>query len=208
MKIPPILIGIMIVSFALGTITSAKSSDIFIDYLTDMVYEDCQGNDIQINQPYIINIKTNESVDVITWPYGYQDLRRIIELFGEIEPFAFFQGSCENKGVSISGADGCGILTCQNNRLDINQYTYFWNGIRVAVPKEEFKTTFGPNSPIVETHGDKSPVTTGDNSPITQKENNILNELFWSKGTIGGLIVAGVLNIIYIFVKKHRFKSP
>jgi len=173
-----------------------------------MIYEDCQGEDIQINQPYIINTKTNQSIDAITWPYSYQDLRRIIELFGELEPFAFFQGSCENKGVTISGADGCGILTCQDNRLDINQYTYFWNGVRVAVPKEEFKTTFGANSPIVETHGDKSPVTTGDNSPVTQQENNIWSQLFWSKGTIGGLIVAGVLNIIYIFIKKHRSKRP
>lgn len=205
MKIPAILIGIVIISFALGTTTSAKSSDIFIDYLTDMIYEDCQGNDIQINQPYIINTKTNESVDVITWPYSYQDLRRIIELFGEMEPFAFYQGTCENKGVSISGADGCGILACQDNRLDINQYTYFWNGVRVAVPKEEFKTTFGPNSPIVETYGDKSPVTTGDNSPVTQQENNIWIQLFWSKGTIGGVIVAAILNTIYILIRKKNY---
>ena len=84
----------MILSFVLVPTTPAKSSDIFIDYLTDMIYEDCQCKDIQINQPYIIDTKTNKSIDVIMWPYSYQDLRRIIELFGETEPFAFFQGSC------------------------------------------------------------------------------------------------------------------
>jgi hypothetical protein len=206
MRRPTVILGVVILSFILITTASTKSSDIFIDHLTNMIYEDCKGSDIKINKPYIIITEINEPIVLIKWPYRYQDLRRIIELFGEIEPFAFFQGTCENKGVSISGADGCGILTCQDNRLDINQYTYFWNGVRVAVPKEEFKTTFGPNSPIIETHGDKSPVTAGDYSPINQQENNILIQFFWSKGTIGGLIVAGLLNIIYILIKKQRTK--
>lgn len=195
---------ILIIGLFSVSIATASSDDLFINHLTDKIYEDCYGKDIQINQPYIINTATNESVDIIKWPYGYQDLRRIVELFGEMEPFAFLAGTCENKGVYISGIDGCRILTCETNKLDINQFTYFWNGVRISVPREEFKTTYGSNSPIVETHGDNSPVNTGDNSPITQQESNIWVDLFLSKGTIAGAILGFVLKILYdIWRKKY-----
>ena len=212
-----IILGFMIFSFLLVPTVSSKSSELFIDHVTDMIYQDCQGKDIQLNHSYIINTQTNQPINLLEWPYGYQNLRRIIELFGEMEPLAFLAGTCEDKGVHISGRDGCGILTCENNKLDINQFTYFWNGIRISVPPEEFKTTYGANSPIIETHGDESPVTTGDNSSIIQHEENIWIQLFWSKGTVGGILITvlitGLSRIVYDFLtkkflnKKKRRKS-
>ncbi len=89
---------------------------------------------------------------------------------------------CDGQGYGmIVGKNGCEILICGEHVLDIDAYTYFWDKERVDVPREEFKTTYGSNSPIVETYGDKSPVTTGDDSPIIQDEENILIQLFWSK---------------------------
>ena len=194
-----LLLGVMILSVA-----TASSDNLFVDHLTDKVYQDCYEKDLHINKPYIVDTNTNKSVDLIKWPYNYQVLRRIIELFGNIEPFAFFQGTCDNKGVTISGADGCGILTCNGHKLDINQYTYFWDGIRISVPREEFKTTYGTNSPIIETHGEESPVTTGDNSPINQEENSIWIQLFWSKGTIAGAIIGFLLNALLVWWKNKN----
>lgn len=151
MRKPAILIYIMILSFVLVPTTPAKSSDLFIDYLTDMIYEDCKGENIHIK--YILI--DNQTISLLKWPYNKNMLRSIIKAYGESEPFQKYLGTCENKAFTCDiGYDGCGILTCQNNRLDINEYDYFWNGVRVDVPKEEFKTTFGPNSPIVETHGE------------------------------------------------------
>jgi len=166
-----------------------------------MIYEDCKGNDIHVKY-ILIN---NQTVSLLKWPYYNKNfLREIIKVWGACEPFQKYYGTCEDKAGTWSiGLDGCGILTCQDNRLDINEYVYFWNGVRVDVPKEEFKTTFGPNSPIVETHGDKSPVTTGDNSPITQRKDSIWVQFFWSKGTIGGLIIAGILDVLFILIKKY-----
>lgn len=185
---------------------SAKSSEVFINHLTDMIWKDCQGKDIHINQPIINYTTKNQTSDLrlIEWPYDRSTVRRIIELFGESQPyFATFYGTCENKGVTITGIDGCGILTSGDNKLDINGYNYFWNGVTVDVPKEEFKMTSGNNSPIIETQGDKSPVTTGPNSPISQQEENIWVQLFWSKGTIGGLIIAFILNVLYYLIKRR-----
>lgn len=115
----------------------AKSSDIFIDHLSSIVYVGCQGKDLIIKEPFIVNTRTNETITLIPWAYSYETLRKVIQIFGDMEPWNFFQGTCENKGVTIGGSkDACGILKCGDNTLDINQYTYLWNGERVDVPKE------------------------------------------------------------------------
>lgn len=186
------LISIILILFISFPI-SAKSSDIFIDHLTNIIWDDCKEKDIHINQPCIINLENNQSIDVIKWPYEKKDLRRIIEILGEIQHnFETFYGTCENKPFRISGIDGCGILTCGNNRLDINGYNYFWNNIKVDVPKEEIKTIIGSNSSIIETHGENSPVTTGPNSPVTQQTDSIWFQSLEPKSTIIGTII-GIL---------------
>jgi hypothetical protein len=130
------LVGLlMLISF---NVVTAKSSDLFTDHLSSIIYHDCQGKDLLIKEPFIIDTTTNKTISRINWPlYDNGKLRQLIELFGTSEPWDFFQGTCDNRGVSIGGAkDACGILKCGNNTLDINQYTYFWNGERVDVPQE------------------------------------------------------------------------
>jgi hypothetical protein len=69
------------------------------------------------------------------------------------------------------------------------------------------KSTYGPNSSIIETQGMNSPVTTGLNSPINQQESNILVQLFWSKGTIGGVIISSII-VVAVEYWKNRNKKP
>lgn len=124
------------------------------------------------------------------------ELREAITIFGEMQhQFEDFRGTCDQKAGGWSGINGCGILTCGDNRLNINGYNYFWNDKKVDVPQEiiNSKATYGPNSSIIETHGENSPVTTGDHSPITQQTDSIWIQLFWSKGTIGGMIIGVIL---------------
>lgn len=197
---------------------SAKSSDIFIDYLTNMMWNDCQGNDIHINQPGVLSyIETNQSVSLIEWPYDKNSLREIVRIFGEEQQIftTIFGGTCENYNDStrIGGINGCGILTCGDNRLDINGYNYFWNGIKVDVPQENlnFKTTYGPNSSIIETHGENSHVTIGDNNPVIQQDDHIWIQLFWSKSTIAGMIIGilitKLLDLIIEYWRNRNKKS-
>ena len=207
------LIAIILSSLLLPSI-SAKSSDVFIDYLTNMMWNDCQGNDIRINQPGVLRyIETNQSVNLIKWPYEKNTLREIVRLFGDEQQIftTIFGGTCENYNEStrIGGINGCGILTCGANRLDINGYNYFWNGIKVDVPQENlnFKTTYGPNSSIIETHGEKSPVTTGSNSPINQQEDSTWIQLFWPKVTFLGMIVGALITILTELAVKYLKKK-
>ena len=65
------------------------------------------------------------------------------------------------------------------------------------------KATSGNRSPIIKAR-DNGKITTGDNSPINQE--NIVIQLFWSKGTIGGAIIVIILNIIYYFWRKRKRK--
>ena len=209
MKLLPTSIFISLLLLLLVHSVSAKSSSLFVDHLATLIYNDCKGQDLAINQPYIVSAATNTAINQIPESsYDYTTVRRIVEVLGDLEPYAFFQGTCENKRVAINGGgDGCGIVTCGNNKLDINQYTYLWNGERVDVPKEEFKATYGTNSPIIETLGDKSPVTTGDSSPIQQKETNTN---FFSKDTLIGTVIGAILtvlgNTILSVLKKRKKK--
>lgn len=202
-------IFIALIFLSVASSVSAKSSELFIDYLTKRVYEDCIGKDLHIKEPFIQDTRTNQSVTNVPWPYENLVVRRIIELLGNYEPWDFNQGTCDQKGIIMGGSkDGCDILTCGENELDINQFTYFWNDERVDIPREEFNTVYGDN---IETYGGSSPVTTGDNSPINQNGNSFLAQIFWSKGTIGGLLIGAVLwiakRIVYDMWKKFKKKK-
>lgn len=77
----------------------AISSDLFIDHLSGMIYKDCQSQDLHIKDNFIFNSVTNKTVTLIPWLYDYPTIKRLVQLFGEYEPFDFY-----NQGVSIGGS--------------------------------------------------------------------------------------------------------
>ena len=185
----------------------------FLDHLTNLMWEDCKGKDIHINQPGILKFTaTNENVSLIKWPfYNKTGLKYILELLDK-QPYRDYLGQCGKNGTFASGEgywDGCSILTCDNNRLDIDYDGYTWNNIRVDVPREEFKIASGNNSQIIET-GDNSPVTTGDKSPITTGDDSPINQqdinIAFAKGTIFGVFITLLFKILYDFRGKKLLK--
>lgn len=215
------LLGIIILSLLLIPAISARSSDVFIDYLTDLMWNDCKGKDIHINQNIINYTRDNQTsvLRLVKWPYntslGVADnnrnvLRRIIEIFGEEQHnFSTFYGTCDNKGVTISGIDGCGILTCGDNRLDINGYNYFWNSEKVDVPKEELLYAIASgnnNSQIINKGegnfaviGNNNVANTGENSDATQQ---ILSFNFPSFAL--GAILTGIASVLLQWWQKKK----
>lgn len=164
MKKSIIISWIIILSLLLIFPTSSKPSNEFVNHLADMVYNDCKGNDIHINQPIIKRISTNETFSLLAWPYTISDVRVIVGLLGEV-PYDSFEGPCNNKAMNIDlGWDGCGILTSQNNRLDINGDTYYWNGVKVDVPGNELYNVAGNNNTQVVTKGNENAVNIGNNN--------------------------------------------
>jgi hypothetical protein len=142
-----ILIFLFCVPFVVGV-----SSDLFIDYLATKIFSDCSGKNLIIKEPFIINTMTNETISLIpSGSYDYGTVRLLVKLFGGLEPWDFFQGTCQDKGVTIGGSrDGCGLLKCGENVLDVNQYTYFWNGVRVDVPKETTNIAINNSGNVVQ----------------------------------------------------------
>lgn len=186
--------------------SSSIPSDTFIDHLTDLVWEDCRGKDIHINQPILIERSTNETVSLISGGYSKEDLRYVLKLLGSV-PYDFFVGTCEEKSQNNDiGWDGCGIITCEGNKLDINSDVYYWNGVKVDVPRDEFKIASGNNSQIIET-GDNSLVTTGDKSPITTGDDSPISQKDWNIGFVQGSILGTILGIILKFMYDYAIKK-
>jgi hypothetical protein len=103
-------------------------------------------------------------------------------------------------------------VTCgaKNFTLTYSFGKYFYEEIPIECPTIEQivnKTTFGDNSPIVETHGESSPITIGNNSPINQNESNMWFQLFWSKGTIACTIIGAILTFLLPKLYKRYFKK-
>lgn len=199
-------------SLLLASTISAKSSDEFINQLAETICEDCQGENIKINQS-ITYIPTNYTFNSIEWPYDKNLIKAIIKYL-DTENYSFITGTCDNKRMYTDGVDGCGILKCDYKRLDINGDTYYWNGTKVDFLKEEYKINGSYNALI---KGDSNQVTTGnynkmsqikgDNNNVAQKEDNILLQLFWSKGTIGGILIVFILDILYLLIKRKYENS-
>lgn len=204
---------IMLILFSVP-IAYSKPSNASIDYLTDIVYQDCQNKDLYIKDGFIVNTQTNKTVTLINWSYPDSFVRRIIELFGDHEPYDSY-----NKGVSISmgSQNGEGILKCGSHSLDINQFTYFWDGVRVDLPKEEILQTYGDNSPIVKNNGENNKIAIGQNNQIIEthvKDSLVTNSSSsWSITILNipidifSFSVGGISVVIIVLYRRRKSKK-
>ncbi len=200
---------LIIVLFTLLSVPIAysKQSDASIDYITNIVYQDCQNKDLNIKDGFIFNTQTNKTVTLIPWFYSNTTVRRIIELLSETEPFDLNLG-----GAAISvGKDGTGILKCGSHSLDINQFTYLWDGVKLDLPKEEIMQTYGNNSPIVKNNGNNNQIAAGQNNQITNSSSSwsitILNiPIDVASFSLGGLSVGSVVSV-YFLIRQRKNKQ-
>lgn len=220
-----IILGVIVMGLSFINSADATRSDLFINYLSKIIWNDCQGKDIHINQPIVRYAETNQTVSIIPWgSYSLDNVKQIIGVFGN-ENYNTIMGTCQG-GTRLTAQgliNGCGILTCGGNDLDIIQFTYFWNKVQVDVPKEDFQTfgnnspivnsvnnsqiTFGNSSPIIQPSGEKSPVIVGNSNTINQNDTNIFVQLFLSEGTIGGIIISIISVLTYIIMKMLKKKK-
>lgn len=223
-----ILISVIILLLLLLPTASARSSQIFIDHLTNLIWDDCKGNDIRIHQPVITLDQVNHTISLtklsnttnqitflsgLRWPYSRDQLKQVIQMLTE-QPYRTYQGQCDGvySMVSDTGFEGCGILTSGKNKLNINFDTYYWNGEKVDVPKEElYNIASGNNNTQVINKGDKNSINignsnianTGENSTITQQDLNIT----FSKGIISGAIVLLIAETLGILLQRWLRKK-
>lgn len=208
------IIGIIVFLLALSHVQALQNEE-YLNHVTDLVYDSCKGNDIKLKDNFFIRGDYSGFSTELKWPYNKTLIKETVVYISESEPFSdtingpFMVGQYEvgNKSVKIDNR-GYNILICGENHLDVFAREYDWNGKKIELPRNiqinaGGKATFGEKSPIIEANN--SQVTTGDYSPINQE--NTLVQLFWSKGTIGGLLIATLLKIISDFLKKRTKKK-
>jgi len=209
MKKAFIVLNIIILSIMSISITSAKSEDLFLEHLTDVMWEDCKGKDLHINQPGILKYTTTmENVTLIKGSeYDRDSLRVILNLLDQ-KHYRNYLGTIGGGTFVGSGWDGYGILTCGNNRLDINYDTYYWNGMKVAVPENLFNIASGSNNTQIINKGDNNAAIVGnDNIANTGNGNTITQEhlyLNFGTGFAIGAILTQLANILIPRLRKKK----
>jgi hypothetical protein len=218
MKKSIIIINFIMLYLFFITAASARSSEEFINQVTDMVCEDCQGKDIQLSQPMTFtsnDSSINYTTKSISWPYDRSFVKIIIEGIDKAQ-FSDIQGTCEDKIEYTSGPgilDGCGILKCGNYKLNVIGDSYYWNGTKIDfLKKEEMNNVAsGNNNTQVINSGDKNAVNIGNNNIGNTGENSIITKqdlyLWFSGGFAIGAILVELLNLYVQWRKKKGGSS-
>jgi hypothetical protein len=141
-------LAILLLSFV-STVSAAKPTE-WIESVGAGVYERCAGYDLVITKPYL-SLANNTSINLIRWPYTEKTATKLIEALSSGEPYDNYLMGCENQdaGVITRKQDGCGILVCANNTMDINWDKYYWNGEEIILrdrPTNQTNETIGNNT--------------------------------------------------------------
>lgn len=132
-------------------IVHAVKSEDFINTHSKTIFDDCKGYDIHIKKGIVVNAKTKEKITEISWPnYNYENIITILTIVSEKGSYKLKQGKdirtvCKGNGITISGGgekDGCELLSCGSNILDISKDEYFWNGIKLEESRYIEKKTY------------------------------------------------------------------
>lgn len=169
----------------------------------------------------------------LNWPYNKSELKSVITFINEYQ-YRHFEGpSCEEKTAEyFPGWNGCGILTCENDRLVINGDDYYWKNIKIdpsqdinasgqhntVVVGDGNQVATGPNNSLVMNNnggsvalqtGSGSSVTqqTGNGNSVTQQNTNIT--IAFGAGTFFGIILNFLLKYLYdIYREWHSKRLP
>lgn len=113
-----IFVGII----ALITLPSVWAGDEIVDYLSNIIYQDCQGQDIYLREGMfsVTTIQGEKTpLEVLSQPTS-DDIKEIIKLIVANEPYSLNMGGGKEE-----------LLHCGNRKLEVNLMTYYWTGERV-----------------------------------------------------------------------------
>ena len=123
-------ISILLFFIFIGTAPNVWAGNEIIDYLSGIIYDDCEGFDVMTNYDVIwIGPAESKKRYMIsdTDPVKKEKIKELIAFLVNNEPYTIDMG-----GPTIStGKDGMGIAWCGDKKLDINFNTYYWNNERV-----------------------------------------------------------------------------
>ncbi len=137
------LVRILTASIILILITTsfANAQTDLADYLSQKIYNDCSGQDIEMSEAIvggemkihesIINLLAHQNKSyLVKNNLTLKELTEITTVLTNNEPYDFYL-TPEDTGFVLLGKDGRNILYCGNKSLTINLMTYYWNGKRI-----------------------------------------------------------------------------
>jgi hypothetical protein len=209
--------------------TFAAKSQEFVDYLSNKIYEECKESDINIKEGFIGYVDADKNIRNITileWPYNLAKIKEIVNIFIVNEPYPIFSRADENKEIfAVMGNAqqfAYKILTCGDHKLDINGYNYYWDGVKVELPRQKvdinISATSGGKATLsgdivdlkdearyTKTEGDFSHGSSGDDSPNIQSNRFI--KLFTNIYFSISLVIMLGLSLTYSTILKVRFNK-
>ncbi len=194
---------------------SALSSDDKINFISRVVFADCQEKNIEMNTNFaataialsrlmkrmnstnpspILNSEPPINQEpmyqiILSWPYSLDEVKDQIKQADKI-PWSDL-----SNGLQIGqGLVGEKILICEENYLTISKDDYYWNNIKLEAPRNEFNSYYAQNL------ADNGIAVAGNNNQVIVKPWYI--NLFWSQGTIGGAILTIIFGAIIWILKR------
>jgi len=187
------IILILLISLVMINFVNASHTEEYIQSLSEKIYSDCMGKDLTIKSGVVFS-GSQEITQIKSSEMNLALVLKLIQVIDTIPWGNVYAGSPCGYGDPLE----CGIIKCGEHQMDINRDDFYWDKIKFMEVKEEYI--------YATTQGDNSPVTTGDDSPINQT--NTWIQLFWSKGTLGGIIISGIVWLItrVTFAKLNKRK--
>ena len=114
-----ILLIFVLILFCINFVSAGNE---IIGYMSQKIYEDCQGQDINAEPLGLIYIPTNDPIPTIKWPYDIQTMQAVVKVIIENEPYSI---------TLTKNSQGTTLLDCGEKKLTANFYTYKWDGERL-----------------------------------------------------------------------------
>ena len=130
MRYAVLLFGLLLAT----TAVHAEKTDYWIEGVGKGIYQRCSGTDIELPKPYLA--VQNHTLASVAWPYSREQVITLVRGLSAGEPYDKFWSGCDHQdlgGISRN-RNGCGVLMCGENTLDIQWASWYWNGVEINQP--------------------------------------------------------------------------
>lgn len=192
---------ILVVIIFLSLSTPVFAGNEIIDYLSLVIYKDCQGT-IDIS-PVIFRLAPNIT-DYVGDQVTVDIIKEIVKVIVDNEPYDIQT----NIMTETSAKSGTALLKCGDKQLDANFNSYRWNGERVDPFIYNINQTISQVLNQIGTYKSQASQCIGENCISENKQRNLFsdNNLYLTIGLsiAFSLISVGILEIVLYFRRREK----
>ena len=122
-------------------VTAIEKSDEYINYTTDLIFNDCKEKNISIKPSMIKNNQTGMHIELLPYPYTKRNIKQILNIFSPVD----FNEHRAVAPLSDNRLDGLNLLKCGNMSLDILGRLWYWKDKEIVSFSAIEKTSINQN---------------------------------------------------------------